>query len=577
MYSSKQLLNNSNIKQNKLKIHELETDINNVKLGLVVEDEYGYIRYSGYTDWRVKIEIYSNVDIFDSNIMNINLLNNNNYDLICTDYVHLENIAELSNLDVCIIDTYTKYTDNLEKKEEDDFNKILNDQLPKGRKILFENTITFENVIFQNLNERLLLHVNVNILLQNETTISFKNISDSELPSHSVYINNKRDTIYIYKPGVENNNISYQNLKKGWNTIDWYFIHDLELYKENQNIKFYLGFNPKDLKPLLISDLNLNSSDIVTLNHQSFKYIIDDENDNSKYIIEQNKESIEDPTFISKNIIYTSDILISNSINLVYDFSDDFTKIKNKTDTEFCIKIYIDNIKITNYSSNLSIDDLKITYGETKVSNLNDNQYIKTGDFHIYNLTDELLVDDYIINSDSDIVNSELNIIFNENDSKIYNYRIDITFIIENCDTTPAHSLIIQNSFANKMNFDNKIFFQKDGSVGIGTDNTHGYSLYVNNISNNKKGIYCADDITILSDAKYKTNIKTITNPIEKLLKLRGVTYNRIDRNIDETRYGFIAQEVQQIIPEACDGDNGIKYTDIVALLVEGFKELYNK
>ena len=116
-----------------------------------------------------------------------------------------------------------------------------------------------------------------------------------------------------------------------------------------------------------------------------------------------------------------------------------------------------------------------------------------------------------------------------------------------------------------------------DGSNGIGTYDSKGYSLYVNNISTSKKGIYCADDITILSDQKYKTNIKTIENPIQKLMALRGVSYNRIDRDINETRYGFIAQEVQKVIPEACDGNNGIKTTDIVALLVEGFKELVKK
>jgi hypothetical protein len=60
-------------------------------------------------------------------------------------------------------------------------------------------------------------------------------------------------------------------------------------------------------------------------------------------------------------------------------------------------------------------------------------------------------------------------------------------------------------------------------------------------------------------------------------MALRGVSYNRIDRDINETRYGFIAQEVQKIVPEACDGNNGIKTTDIVALLVEGFKELAKK
>jgi hypothetical protein len=134
-----------------------------------------------------------------------------------------------------------------------------------------------------------------------------------------------------------------------------------------------------------------------------------------------------------------------------------------------------------------------------------------------------------------------------------------------------------QQEAIDKKSTNNKIIFMNDGSVGIGTDDSQGYSLYVNNISSAKKGIYCADDITILSDEKYKTNIKTIENPIEKLMALRGVSYNRIDRDINETRLGFIAQEVQKVLPEACDDSNGIKTTDIVALLVEGFKEICKK
>ena len=177
------------------------------------------------------------------------------------------------------------------------------------------------------------------------------------------------------------------------------------------------------------------------------------------------------------------------------------------------------------------------------------------------------------------VSNSNINITTNfKSISLPLSYNIEFEFYLEIRSNSQNTNLVFNQQEAKaRKSTNNKIIFMNDGSIGIGTDDSQGYSLYVNNISSSKKGIYCADDITILSDEKYKTNIKTIENPIEKLMALRGVSYNRIDRDINETRLGFIAQEVQKVLPEACDGSNGIKTTDIVALLVEGFKEICKK
>jgi hypothetical protein len=71
-----------------------------------------------------------------------------------------------------------------------------------------------------------------------------------------------------------------------------------------------------------------------------------------------------------------------------------------------------------------------------------------------------------------------------------------------------------------------------------------------------------------------KTNIEPIEHPTTTINLLRGVYYNRIG---DSTRkIGLIAQEVERILPEVVlDGDlKSIAYGNIVALLIEGFKEL---
>jgi len=84
------------------------------------------------------------------------------------------------------------------------------------------------------------------------------------------------------------------------------------------------------------------------------------------------------------------------------------------------------------------------------------------------------------------------------------------------------------------------------------------------------------------SDARIKTNVETIPNALEKVISLRGVTYNMIkDVEIDpenaQKHIGVIAQEIEAVIPEAVKEENGIKtvaYGNIVGLLIEAIKDL---
>jgi len=83
------------------------------------------------------------------------------------------------------------------------------------------------------------------------------------------------------------------------------------------------------------------------------------------------------------------------------------------------------------------------------------------------------------------------------------------------------------------------------------------------------------------SDISLKENISTISDALSKVLNLRGVTYNWKDRNSggDTTKIGFIAQEVNQVVPELTHHDGkymSVHYKDVTALLVEAIKELVN-
>lgn len=82
-------------------------------------------------------------------------------------------------------------------------------------------------------------------------------------------------------------------------------------------------------------------------------------------------------------------------------------------------------------------------------------------------------------------------------------------------------------------------------------------------------------DLQSGSDIRYKSNIKRISGALGKVKQLKGVTYNY--KGNKRTSIGFIAQEVEPILPEVvstdADGFKGIGYANIVALLSEAIKE----
>ncbi len=80
------------------------------------------------------------------------------------------------------------------------------------------------------------------------------------------------------------------------------------------------------------------------------------------------------------------------------------------------------------------------------------------------------------------------------------------------------------------------------------------------------------------SDIRLKENIKPLDNSLDKILKLRGVSFTWKANPEYGTRIGFIAQEFEKVIPELAftnpvDGYKGINYAEVTAVLVESVKE----
>jgi hypothetical protein len=123
----------------------------------------------------------------------------------------------------------------------------------------------------------------------------------------------------------------------------------------------------------------------------------------------------------------------------------------------------------------------------------------------------------------------------------------------------------------------NGIMIKENGFVGLGTGSP--------TVRLQVSGDIIANSIAGSSDLRFKTNVRSITSPLEKVKSLRGVYFNWDqksfpDKNFsDKTELGFIAQEVEKVLPEVVSKDKtpeeyrSVKYDKVVALLVEAIKE----
>jgi len=92
---------------------------------------------------------------------------------------------------------------------------------------------------------------------------------------------------------------------------------------------------------------------------------------------------------------------------------------------------------------------------------------------------------------------------------------------------------------------------------------------------NPSSGEVDATDFNSTSDENLKENIQTLNNSLEKVLQLRGVSFNW--KESGESSVGMIAQEVEEIVPEVVSTrENGFKsigYGKLIGLLIEAIKE----
>jgi hypothetical protein len=184
--------------------------------------------------------------------------------------------------------------------------------------------------------------------------------------------------------------------------------------------------------------------------------------------------------------------------------------------------------------------------------------------------------------------------IFNESESQI-KMNSSGSVIIGNSTANPATTLDIRGwaQFITDANWGAGIRIEAYYGIGILDPYTAnagvlGYyrtwdKLYANDI-------WVTNDYHY-SDSKMKENISKINNPLQNLLKLNGVKYDFKESyyKTDSSRnkfcslkltneYGFLAQEVQKVLPDVVVYDSsrdayGIMYTNLIPVIIEAMKE----
>lgn len=146
-------------------------------------------------------------------------------------------------------------------------------------------------------------------------------------------------------------------------------------------------------------------------------------------------------------------------------------------------------------------------------------------------------------------------------------------------------------SYTQQRNADGDTVLSQNCKYGINFKNTDVVGLVVQGIPGNSSatalsvigGIDATGDITAFktSDERLKTNIKPIENALDIIQQIDGVEF---DWNCDHKfgpDVGVLAQQIEKVFPrvvtERADGYKAVSYEKLIALLIQGIKELVKR
>lgn len=131
---------------------------------------------------------------------------------------------------------------------------------------------------------------------------------------------------------------------------------------------------------------------------------------------------------------------------------------------------------------------------------------------------------------------------------------------------SPTYDLDLTGTFRNTSDL------YTGGKIGVGTTSPS-YNVHI------VGALYATGNVVAESDIRSKENIEILSSALEKVMKLQGVSFNKIGET--SRKIGLIAQDVQKVVPEVIDSDEkgylAINYSVLVALLIEAIKEMNSK
>jgi hypothetical protein len=114
-----------------------------------------------------------------------------------------------------------------------------------------------------------------------------------------------------------------------------------------------------------------------------------------------------------------------------------------------------------------------------------------------------------------------------------------------------------------------------EGVIYLGSNGLHYLYFDGSNYQLPAGGLVLGGNFTETSSIKYKENISTLSGALDKIINLRGVSYNR--KGEKSIEIGVIAEEMYKVVPELVTLENNeinsVAYSRIGALLIEAIKE----
>ena len=378
---------------------------------------------------------------------------------------------------------------------------------------------------------------------------------------------------------------------------NYYYIINNNLYNQDDNLidnkinTFYLGYNGYYTSNIIVNSLTTNTYELIDKDlydsdgiliesnvlkvHHSNRHLVMLKDDRKIYTKafdgSYNGLGKTDNLFLDDSdglgIICTDTIQIKPPVNI----GSSLNSFNNTTPNSLCVENCISIACKPSNDFALRLKGDILIEGGGNIYRTED----KSNTFE--NTTTPLTLDDYVLTT--------------ELDARVDNIESNISVVLaSNLKTNTSNIDKLLYDTENAINIwtkESNIVIVNDTRVIINKSNDDDYSvlggtklpaLFVGNYSSNIRGIICEDDIAAYSDQSLKTDVTPIKDSLNKVLKLNGVNYKRKD-NLDKICMGVIAQNVEKYCPEVVQEHNNIKtvaYANLVALLIEAVKELYD-